>query len=436
MAFKNKQREKHGHLFGDDPLSASSTSEPTVSSSRRKDFPFDPLSASSSRSSSPNGSIFGNIDVSKLGSGKRATRSSFRLAGQDDDDQDALFGAKPASSTSSLAPRGSPKPVHASPSSPPPPPAASAPAARSTVPSVPSVPKSRSPTMHSPPPPTQTQPSPSTSQRRPPPPPPPPTRRAFSPSTSTSSSSSLLAPSPSLSTSSVPQTMASPTSPPPPPPPRTHKKHLQSLYPKDGASPTTISPPMDPIPIASDPLDDQRLLARQKAAMMEDEATRAFALDPSALLHQSSATAAIHADDNDQLAPRFDELSLRDQQTPTASVSNHSTNKSLTDEDDPWQPIVTPTASTPLEKYNHIAPAKQRAFADLIANWHGTDGPAAAKPAAQEDDPAQFFEAVASEQRDIGFAGIQGHAPIQPSSSASTCSMWQQDQLLESNPWS
>ncbi|ORX42890.1 hypothetical protein DM01DRAFT_1411743 [Hesseltinella vesiculosa] len=398
MTFKSKQREKHGHLFGDDPLNAttlSSTSETTSNATRRKDFPFDPLSASSSRSSSPSsssGGIFGNIDVSKLG--KRSTRSSFRLNAASQDDDEALFGGTTrtsiSSTTSSPSSRASQSLLAASPTSP-------ALASVANEASHHGVTQGPSPAPSRPVP-ARVSPTPSVSQQRRPPPPPPP-RRSNAPSPS-------LTPSPSMS---------SPSLSPPPPPPRMHKKHLQSLY-KANSEPEVVE-------VAN---EEAQRLQEQKAAMMEDEATRAFAMDPSTML-QPSAKPSLLPDD--VLAPSFDTLAIQDTHQPTSTPSTSVSNRS--DEDDPWQPVLTPTCSTPLDKktLEHIAPAKQRAFADLIANWHGVDEPTTSQDAGATDQ--LFFESVASEQRDIGFAGIEGQA-----APTMATSHWQDDQYMESNPWS
>ncbi|KAI8635789.1 hypothetical protein BD408DRAFT_438601, partial [Parasitella parasitica] len=124
MSFKSKQRVKHGHLFGDDPLSATlddplfspiMKSKPQSQSSRTNSpIPDDPLSRPTDTSSStplsprrggaiatnatksPSSSIFGNIDVSKLGTptGRKHTIHSpaLRDTKYDLEDEDDLFG--------------------------------------------------------------------------------------------------------------------------------------------------------------------------------------------------------------------------------------------------------------------------------------------------------------------------------------------------------
>jgi hypothetical protein len=146
--------------------------------------------------------------------------------------------------------------------------------------------------------------------------------------------------------------------------------------------------------------DEDRLLQQQKAAMMEDEATRAFAAHD---LTASSSTPTV--------------------KTPAASSTNN-----------PWDaPSPMATTTTPLptqldKRLGEIEPAKRAAFADLIANWHG-----ARKnndPIMDDDDDDSFLTSVACEQRDVGFAGIDN------STSKLASFAWQQDDLLDENPWS
>lgn len=88
------------------------------------------------------------------------------------------------------------------------------------------------------------------------------------------------------------------------------------------------------------------------------------------------------------------------------------------------------TTTTPLptqldKRLGEIEPAKRAAFADLIANWHGKND-----PILPPDDDETFLTSVACEQRDVGFAGIEG------STSKLASFAWQQDALLDENPWS
>lgn len=146
MSFKSKQRAKHGHLFGDDPLNAalvtasdgplftptkmsksSRTSSPASTDPlSRNSRPSSPLDTSSSTPISPrrttatttsktSGSIFGDIDVSKLGGGgsgnsnglynKRVSTTSLRSSAtlrsskQFDEDEEDLFGGGRVSRT-------------------------------------------------------------------------------------------------------------------------------------------------------------------------------------------------------------------------------------------------------------------------------------------------------------------------------------------------
>ncbi|KAG1060433.1 hypothetical protein G6F42_027979 [Rhizopus arrhizus] len=126
MSFKSKQRAKHGHLFGDDPLNAtlvsasddplfsptmtnkaqsqsSRTNSPSIANdplSRPTDTssstPLSPARRSATTKSSPSSSIFGDIDVSNLGTtnGKKHTVRSPALRSKqyDVEDEEDLFG--------------------------------------------------------------------------------------------------------------------------------------------------------------------------------------------------------------------------------------------------------------------------------------------------------------------------------------------------------
>jgi len=82
--------------------------------------------------------------------------------------------------------------------------------------------------------------------------------------------------------------------------------------------------------------------------------------------------------------------------------------------DDPWsnpllmQPTVEPSVSSPLVvKVQDIEPQKRTAFADLINSWN--TGKSNNKEYTNNQDPKEFFDHVAEERRDIGFAGIREH---------------------------
>ncbi|KAI7905721.1 uncharacterized protein BX663DRAFT_500690 [Cokeromyces recurvatus] len=72
-------------------------------------------------------------------------------------------------------------------------------------------------------------------------------------------------------------------------------------------------------------------------------------------------------------------------------------------------PIITtePSISSPLiVKTQDIEPQKRRAFADLIASWNTGQRN---KNIEDSNHSHQFFEHIAEESRDIGFAGIEGN---------------------------
>lgn len=85
-------------------------------------------------------------------------------------------------------------------------------------------------------------------------------------------------------------------------------------------------------------------------------------------------------------------------------------------------PLFTRTASTssPLLKNNEqkvklseIDPSKRSAFADLIESWNGSKHQQrSVRRDRPDDDDETFFSKVAEEQRDIGFAGLDGNDQV------------------------
>ncbi|KAI8335885.1 hypothetical protein BC941DRAFT_429659 [Chlamydoabsidia padenii] len=154
-------------------------------------------------------------------------------------------------------------------------------------------------------------------------------------------------------------------------------------------------------------IEDDRM--QQQRAMMEDEGTRAFA-----------TITPTYYDDPELCSSFTQSLSITPPNvsfTPDMPTTTNNTN------DDPWAPpaLLASTSTTDLK--NDIEPAKQAAFADLIAQWHG-----ARQEHTRKDPDDHFFDHVACEQRDIAFAGIG-----EPTTLSSF--QWQQQDTLD-NPWS
>ncbi|KAI8327592.1 hypothetical protein BC941DRAFT_458113 [Chlamydoabsidia padenii] len=170
-----------------------------------------------------------------------------------------------------------------------------------------------------------------------------------------------------------------------------------------------------------------RIMQQQKAAMMEDEATRAFAMVPSVL----PSSMKLRFDDDPELyasVTQFQALAI------SASSSTPTIKTPTTNGSNPWEapsPIATTTTPLP-HKSKEIEPAKRAAFADLIANWHGVN---TKSNKMDNNDDEQFLTSVACEQRDVGFAGIDG-SRNGDDSTGNTSFGWQQDTLLDDNPWS
>ncbi|KAI9300764.1 hypothetical protein BJ944DRAFT_272510 [Cunninghamella echinulata] len=313
---------------------------------------------------------------------------------------------------------------------------------------------------------------------------------------------------------------------PPPPPPRLHKKHqqqqqdtvqqIESPLNRENENYINVVEKKEEIEQEqekdNDGMDENdKILQQQKAAMMEDEATRAFAMDASLLeskfnntnTSSSSTTMIMNYDDPEIYASvtQFDSLNITaSSSTPTSKHHQHhnhyfngiespitsplSNNFSTTNitthtnhhqhsnnnssDNDPWsihpplgQLSLTPNMSTPFpatskknhnnnnnnsihKKINDIEPVKRRAFADLIANWHGDNSlmnNSNNKRVEEEEEEEQFLTSVASEKRDIGFAGIEAdNKPIAALSHlgdhGTSAFDWHRDEILDDNPWS
>ncbi|CDS12753.1 hypothetical protein LRAMOSA04937 [Lichtheimia ramosa] len=378
MAFKSRQRAKHSHLFGDDPLNASSpaSDDPLFGSSAPSPKSSDPLR------SKENGSIFGNIDVSKLGSGSLYNKRSALRNSQED--EDALFGA------SRRSPRKHQQATTTTTSS--------SSSARSSLSDNASSKSEVNAT-------TRTSPS---SPMKPPPPPVP--ER------------------PASAAATIRPQQALPEKKPPPPPvpqrPLNNKKAAPPPVP-ERPSTTATSPSVTPDQIPS-PASSSSLNPQQNNNTTSSSLFSRFLNNNK----KSKSQSASYPDDNNkqdneeqqqQHDPYYDDPellasvandALRFDTTPPTMNPSISTPQS---ESNPWSILVDPirTTSSPLikspQQRQHvmdIEPAKRTAFADLIDSWHNDKRPPIQVTPPADDE--QFFTRVAAEQRDIGFAGIDG----------------------------
>ncbi|KAI9475859.1 MAG: hypothetical protein EXX96DRAFT_280435 [Benjaminiella poitrasii] len=529
MSFKSKQRAKHGHLFGDDPLNAAlvSTSDDPLfapkktssSQSSRTSSPVsnDPLSRlingesspldssnstpisttlsprrsyaktkghsqhSSISSNSNSNSLFGDIDVSKLGTNSGGSkrigsgtslRSTATLnAGKQfnvGDDEDLLFGSlrhatksKTASNSTSSSNLSKKDPTKK-------------PESSSTIVTSPSptqseikkregdeerktkvnneVQTSRTQPMSSP---NQTQLEQEKKDDSP-----------IIPTTTSSSSFFRFFKSSNNSkanskTSSKASSVVSvnPASP--------KLKNNETEYPEASVSTTsatlsseaiqTLPPPTTTSDLLSKTIQPQPEMNQNRdpeeieeddqsklQAVIEDEATRAFANDVMTFepivpkpdfyyrpIPPELTMDALHISDTNH-NNQSKRLVIPSISTPTTILTS-----SLVEED-PWSetpiinsnllpkqpsnpdsflteahsttaPIITTehSVSTPLiVKAQDIEPQKRRAFADLIASWNTGQS---SKSDEDSGSNAQFLEHVAEERRDIGFAGIEGN---------------------------
>ncbi|GAN04803.1 hypothetical protein MAM1_0074d04268 [Mucor ambiguus] len=509
MSFKSKQRAKHGHLFGDDPLNAtlvaasddplfsptmsskaqsqsSRTNSPSIANdplSRPADTssstPLSPTRRSATAKSSPSSSIFGDIDVSKLGTsnGKKHTVRSPALRSKqyDVEDEEDLFGGG-GHRTRKTSKVTTPTPSVKSPTM-----HQDIPAVKKTnasPPLTPSVPSS------SPSPPVIQQQKPPVVQQRQQIVSKPaleqpveqpardeiPATKEGKPTVSSSSSSffrffkssnnnsntnsknsssassiaSVNAPSPivakSHDTTNSTTTTTTPVLPPPVPPVRqsvpptpspaiTQHQQQQPMYRPNGVHQRQAEEPEE---------EEEEEGDEEPVPIIEDEATRAFAEDdtisfkPSLLSYRSispeltmdalTIDIPTHTNTSKKLVPSIS--------TPTNNV------------DDPWsnpllmQPTIEPSISSPLVvKVQDIEPQKRTAFADLINSWN--TGKSNNKEYTNNQDPKEFFDYVAEERRDIGFAGIREHDDDQDDEEDEDHYRRQQqlDYQDEINPW-
>lgn len=140
-----------------------------------------------------------------------------------------------------------------------------------------------------------------------------------------------------------------------------------------------------------------------------DEATRAFADD--VMTFKPTMRPALY------FAPELTMDALTIDTPPNKKLIPSVSTPTATTVDDPWsnlrQPIllngpIEPSISSPLAvKEQDIEPQKRAAFADLIASWNTGGGQQQMQQSTTtSEDPDQFFSHVAEEKRDIGFSGI------------------------------
>ncbi|CEP08828.1 hypothetical protein [Parasitella parasitica] len=506
MSFKSKQRAKHGHLFGDgtyvDPLNATlvSASEdplfsPSIknkaqsqSSRTNSPTPNDPLSRPTDTSSStplsprrggaitanatksPSSSIFGDIDVSKLGTSngrKHTVRSpALRNTQYDLEDEEDLFGGakrtrKPSKPTTPPSPsvksatilnQDIPSSRKANVSPPMPAPASPIIQQKPTIvePKKPIIEKPA----EQPPPPQQHQ----QQQRKEPVKNETPVTREEKPIVSSSSSSSFFrffkssnsnsnansknsssassvasvnAPSPIVKSNDAVNSLP-PQSPPVPHqvlPPSPLQQH-QRLNKANHIKPTVIQSQQQQQ--QEDEEDEEPEEPEEQFPAIEDEATRAFAEDNGisfkpTLLNYRSISPELTMDAL-KIDTRIVNNVTHKKLLPSISTPTHNI-------EDPWsnpviQPTVEPSISSPLVvKVQDIEPQKRTAFADLINSWNTGKSNNEEYPS---QDPKEFFEHVAAEQRDFGFAGIRDQDEDDQQKHYQSQQLDYQDEM---NPW-
>jgi hypothetical protein len=126
----------------------------------------------------------------------------------------------------------------------------------------------------------------------------------------------------------------------------------------------------------------------------------------------------------------------------TVNDTNKKLNTSIstpTRVDDPWSEIlavnqnftIEPSMSSPLAvKVQDIEPEKRTVFADLIQSWN-TGNSTSQEFTVREDDPDTFYDHIAEERRDVGFAGI-GDKTRDNNNNTSSMVDWD---VEEDNPW-
>lgn len=229
-------------------------------------------------------------------------------------------------------------------------------------------------------------------------------------SSSASSIASVNAPSPivakSHDTVNSTTTTATPVAPPPAPPVRqpapTPSQQQQPMYRQNGIQQRQAEEEQEEEEDEADQVEP--------VPVIEDEATRAFAEDniisfKPTLLSYRSISPELTMDALKIDIPTNTHTSKK--LVPSISTPTHNV-------DDPWsnpllmQPTVEPSISSPLVvKVQDIEPQKRTAFADLINSWN--TGKSNNKEYTNSQDPKEFFDHVAEERRDIGFAGIREH---------------------------
>lgn len=356
-------------------------------------------------------SIFGDVDVSKLGNSKRTSPSlrSTPLRSYEDDEED-LFGGKRTSRTrvtsKASSVRQSPEPPKNSLPDPLPPvikepvkqPAVKEPVKQPTV---------KEPVKQ----PTLKQPTIKESVKQPPVVEEEEEKPSFFASASRFFKSS--GSKPSSSASSVASASNSPKLKNDPVPEVVQQKTL----PKPPTPRKVVTPP---------PQQQEEEEEEEKGYQLEieDEATRAFADDVMSFKsHYASLTTS------DLALPQVESKRL----LPSASTPTTL----RTDMDDPWfdgsnqtQPIMNlmmePSVSSPLHKVSvqDIEPEKRNAFADLITSWN-TGQTLLLEPVREE-----FFHEQVAEEQHIGFATLPPRDSISSTSEISVL-----DYNEEENPW-
>ncbi|KAI8065069.1 hypothetical protein BDF21DRAFT_496671 [Thamnidium elegans] len=484
MSFKSKQRAKHGHLFGDDPLNAtlvSASDDPLfspskISQSSRTSTP-DPLSRISSPSSSPldvssstpirraakpatttntttanNNSIFGDIDVSKLASngvynttGNRNNNTlrttTLRSNRQFEQDEEDLFGggSRIRSRVQSKAthiiskiiePRTEPR-TEPTTTRPVTEPTTTRPVTEQAEPVIPNpAPPVVISTPSSPPILNPTAANQITGEEKP-------SSSSFFASASRffKSSSHGNSPKNSSAASSVSNvsiksdTTVTPPSARQPTPPARQPPPQQQKQPRKMATPP---PPPRTMPITKyEEEEEEEDLSSHH--VIEDEATRAFADD--VISFQANYTPDYTSLSNELSG--MDSLRI-DNKRLLPSASTPTTVRA--DVDDPWfdnsrlalTGTIEPSVSSPLHKVSvhDIEPQKRSAFADLINSWNTGQNKF---ESVQEEDHEQFFSHVAAEQGDVGFGGISNDDDDEEGTIKTSVSVvWDND---EENPW-
>ena len=429
---KSSQSTRTSTPVPNDPLSRPSSNSPLDSSNST---PVSPRRTNTSIKT--NGSIFGDIDVSKLGGSthsKRVSSASLRSSTalrSDSFDEDDLFGGgKRASRTrlpskATTPPQKSPLPSNQVIETPidPVEPKRTVTPTQVALPVKPSTPPAPPMKKSSPPPPVE-----DTSEEKQP-------SSFFASASRFFKSSNNNTPSKtSSSASSIASAHAPLEEPVQLPPPI---KQQQQASPPPPMKQTQLPPPSAQI-IPPQEIEEED---EEEISVIEDEATRAFADD--VITFQPTAH---YTPDYASLGPDLDSLHITLDTSPNRKlmIPSISTPTSTGAEvDDPWldgftKPLlgpIEPSASSPIQPQHRISvqdiePQKRSAFADLISSWNtGQTNPNVMPP---QVDPEQFLHHVAEEQRDVGFAGISSVQEEEGIHSRTVSSVWDHE---EENPW-